>query len=207
MLATQGWQKLVDEGDDLKAVDRLVSQFSIPLQAAGTLIEEVHSEFQNVLEYATQYISLSVLPYRATWWRIFSAPCASDWANFLILIELLFSLPSSNGKVERVFSQVNVIKIGRRTQLSNDRLNDLTMVASNNVPLQDFRPDDAIILWWREKVQRPNQSQCKAYKKRRVDVIDLDSDSDEEKSLLDNWDELLESESSEEESSTDQTSD
>ena len=109
--------------------------------------------------------------------------------------------------MERVFSQVNVIKTDRRTQLSNDTLDDLTMVASNNVPLQDFSPDDAIDLWWREKVRRPNQSQRKAYKKRTVDVIDLDSDSDEEKSLLDNWDELLESEPSEEESSTDQTSD
>ena len=40
-----------------------------------------------------------------------------------------------------------------------------------------------------------------------MDVVDLDSDSEEEKSLLDIWNELLESESSEEESSIDQTSD
>ena len=56
---TQGWQKLVDQGDDLKTVDRIVSQFSIPLQAAATQTEEVHSEFQNVLEYSTQHILLS----------------------------------------------------------------------------------------------------------------------------------------------------
>ena len=103
--------------------------------------------------------------------------------------------------MEHVFSQVNVIKTDKRIQLSNDMLDDLTMV-----PLQDFSPDNATNLWWKEKVRRPNQSQRKAYKKRRVDVIDLDFDSEEEKSLLDNWDELLESESSEEES-TDQTSD
>ena len=136
MLATQGWQKLVDESDDLKAVnDRLISQFLIPLQAAGTQIEEVHSEFQDVLEYSIQYISLSILPYHTTWWGFFNAPCASDWANFVILIELLFSLPLSNGKVEHVFYQVNAIKTDRRMQLLNDSLDDLTMVVSNNVPL------------------------------------------------------------------------
>ena len=111
----------------------------------------------------------------------------------MTLIELLFSLPSSNGKVEQIFSQVNVIKTDRRTQLSNDTLDDLTMVAFNNVPLKDFNPDAAIDLWWREKVRRPNQGQRKAYKKRKVDVIDLDSDSEEDTNLLDNWDELLES--------------
>ena len=110
--------------------------------------------------------------------------------------------------MELVFSQDNVIKTDRRTKLSNDTHNYLTMVASNTVPLQDFSPDDAIHLWWRDKVGRPNQSQMyKAYKKRRVDVFDLDSDSEEDKNLLDNWDELLQSESWKEESSTDQTSD
>ena len=85
MLATQGWQKLVDESGNLKAVDRLVSQFLIPLQAADTQIEEVHSKFQNVHEYSTQdtHVLLSTLPCRSTWWRIFSAPCASDWTNLL----------------------------------------------------------------------------------------------------------------------------
>ena len=41
---------------------------------------------------------LSTLEYRAVWWRFFHAPSASEWANALVLIQLLFSLPASNGR-------------------------------------------------------------------------------------------------------------
>ena len=45
VLATQGWQKLVDDEDSLDAVDRLATQFSTPLQGAGVQLEEIHAEF------------------------------------------------------------------------------------------------------------------------------------------------------------------
>ena len=101
-----------------------------------------------MLEYSTRYISLSTLPYRA-----------SDWHNFLVLVELLFSLPSSNGKVERIFSQVDVIKTEKRTRLCNEALDDLLMITANNVPLKDFNSEAAITLWSKEKIQRPNQKE------------------------------------------------
>ena len=128
VLATQGWQKLVDYEDSLDAVDRLATQFSTPFQGAGVQLEEIHAEFESVLEYSTRYLSLSTLPYRVSWWQIFHAPCASDWHNFLVLVELLFSLPSSNGKVEHIFSQVDVIKREKRTRLCNEALDDLLII-------------------------------------------------------------------------------
>lgn len=114
VLATQGWQKALDEGDTLEPVNRLVEKFTIPLQMAGAQVEEIHGEFEAILQYACQYISLSTMDYQAVWWCLFHSPVADEWANILTLIELLFSLPVSNGKVERVFSQVNVIKCGKR---------------------------------------------------------------------------------------------
>lgn len=79
--------------------------------------------------------------------------------NILVLAELLFSLPTSNGKLERVFSQLNVIKTEKRTLLSNESLDDLL-------------PDSAIDIWWKEKVRQPNQRGRKNYKKHRSDVED-----------------------------------
>ena len=68
VLATQGWQKAVDENDSLESIDRLVQQFSIPLESAGADIHvgEIHSEFEAVLQHATMYVSLSTFDYRAT---------------------------------------------------------------------------------------------------------------------------------------------
>ena len=37
ILASEGWQKAIDEKDDLKAVDRVMEKFKIPLQAANVV--------------------------------------------------------------------------------------------------------------------------------------------------------------------------
>ena len=128
-------------------------------------MEEIHSEFEALLHYAVQYISLSTLEYRAVWWRLFHAPSVSEWVNALVLIELLFSLPASNGKLERVFSQLNIIKPDKRVQLSTETLNDLLTVANHTESPEDFNLLPAIDLWWKDKVRRPNQKLRKPYKK------------------------------------------
>ena len=188
VLASQGWQKAVEEEDSLEAIDRLVEQFSIPLESAGADISAIHGEFQELLQYATTYVSISTIEYHAVWWRLFHASCASEWVNVLTLAELLFSLPASNGKLERVFSQVNIIKSNRRTSLTNETLDDLVMISTMDTPLAEFNPDKAIDLWWREKTRRPNQTTRKQYKKNHLtDISDSDSDL-EMPQLLDDWD-------------------
>ena len=114
--------------------------------------------------------------------------------NALILVEILFSLPASNGSLERVFSQVNVIKSNKRTSLTNDTLDDL-MVSTMCSPLKDFNPNKAVDLWWREKVRRPNQKSRKQHEKRGVatNPAASDSESEIEMDLLDTWDNWVES--------------
>ena len=63
-----------------------------------------------MVEYAIQFLSLSTMDYQAVWWRLFNCPCSGEWKNCLSLIELLFSLPASNGKLERIFSQLKPLK-------------------------------------------------------------------------------------------------
>lgn len=103
----------------------------------------------------------------------------------IALAELLFSLPASNGKVERVFSQLKIIKSDKRTSLANDTLNDLLTVSMMNCSLKDFHPDKATDLWWESKT-RPNQ-------KGRVPSVHVadqsESDSEAEPfELLGEWD-------------------
>ena len=220
VLATQGWQKLRDENDSLEAIDRLVEHFSFPLLKANAKVEAIHSEFESMLEYACQYISLSTLEYRAVWWRLFHAPVSPEWGNALTLVELLFSLPSSNGMVERLFSQMKVAKTKKRSLLSNEALDDLLMITSARVPLREFSPDEAVDLWWIDRARRPNQKSRKPYRKHKrtrkvqdasttastsnyIEILSSDSevaiqsesgsDSDESLNLLDEWDDWMES--------------
>ena len=103
MLSTHGWEKALEDENDMAAIDCLVQRFTmgIPLQSAGVETEEVVREFKEMTSYATQYIAVSVLYYHSVWCRLFHAPCSSE---SLSLVKLLFSLPASNGKLERVFA-------------------------------------------------------------------------------------------------------
>jgi len=74
----------------------------------------------------------------------------------LLLIKILFSLPASNGKVERAFSQVNLIKTMKRKYLSQKSLKDLVSLNVDKCPLQDSTADSSIDLWWGAKLRRPS---------------------------------------------------
>ena len=144
--------------------------------------------------YATQFISLATLDYRAVWWRLFHCPNSSSWSNVLALARLLFTLPISNRKLERIFSVLKIIKVDRRSSLGNSSLRDILTANTDGISMKDFDPDPSIELWWKDKVRRPDQKRRKVYKKQKVphgnDAEDTTSD-DNEAFILDDWDDWL----------------
>ena len=121
-----------------------------------------------MLLYATQFISLSSTNYQAVWWKLFHSPDASDWMNALKLARFLFSLPVSNGKLERVFSTMKNIKQEKRSSMSNELLDDLLVINVEKVNVEDFNPDDSNELWWKAKTRHPNQKKRKEYRKKEM---------------------------------------
>ena len=166
---TQGWQKVIDEEenhsieklDPTEAADRIAMKFEKTLEAAGVEICELRWEFWEMLEHSVQFISLSTLSYQKVWWRLFHSPCAEQWSNILSLAELLFSLPVSKLMVSS--RTLKLIKVDRRCPLSNDTLDDLLILNTDRVPLQDFNPGAAIDLWLKSKIRRLNQPPRKQY--------------------------------------------
>ena len=68
-----------------------------------------------MIDYVIAYISLSTLDYHSVWWKLLHAPDATTtWSSALILVELLFSLPASNGSI--FVSQYNQDKQALSTQ-------------------------------------------------------------------------------------------
>ncbi len=146
MLSSQGWEKLLEEENDLAAIHRLIERFATPLQGAGADTDVIKGEFGDMIEYAVQYIAISSLDYHSVWWRLFHAPNSAEWSNVLVLAELLFSLPASNGKLERVFSTLGTIKVDKRSRLTNESLDDLLLLKSDKIPITSFVPDQSIDL-------------------------------------------------------------
>ena len=109
----------------LCAIDRLAQRFQIPLEGAGVNTSEIRSEFEALIGYAFQFMSLSTMDYQSILWHLFNAPTHSEWTNALSLAKLLFSLPVFDGKLERIFSQLNLIKTNKRASLASESLQDL----------------------------------------------------------------------------------
>ena len=71
MLSSHCWEKLLQEQNDLAAIDQLVEQFSTPLQGAQADISVCKTEFGSMIEYAVQYIDTTSHDYHFVWWRLF----------------------------------------------------------------------------------------------------------------------------------------
>ena len=99
------------------------------------------------------------------WYKLSSCPDARIWPNILVVAELAFNLPFSNGRVEQIFSSLKVLKTDRRTSMQNETLNDLLEVYIEGPPLSSFSADSAIELWWNDcsTSGRINQQPRKEY--------------------------------------------
>ena len=158
MLSSHGWEKAIEEDDNLAAIEStIVERFATLLLGAEADTYVIKEEFANMIEYVVQYMAISTLVYHLVWWRLFHDPNSAEWSNALILAELLFSLPASNGKLERVFSTLATIKVDKHSRLNNKSLDDLLLLNSTRIPIASFEPDPSIDLWWSAKARRPQK--------------------------------------------------
>jgi len=92
-----------DSHCELEAINHLVEHFEYTLQSAGADTDLIKPEFESLLSYAGHFIQVSTVDYQSVWWQISNC---NKWTDLLILVQLLFALPASNGKIERVFFPV-----------------------------------------------------------------------------------------------------
>ena len=204
-LEIQSWMKRNvsgDEGDrdpalaELKAaIELILSQFRDPLEGTGVNVSSLQDEIEDAVGYARQYLSLESTHYRRVWYNLHICPDASSWPNLLLLCELVFSLPFSNGRVEQIFSSLKIIKTTSRTSLSVNTLDDLLEIFVEGPPLNCFSADPAVDLWWSRccTTRRVNQGPRKPYKPRSdksssSTASQSDSESEEVRLALDDWD-------------------
>ena len=102
---------------------------------------------------------------------------------------LLFCHPMANGRVERIFSQLKLIKTERRTCFTIDRLDSLLQIAADAPPLSKWDASGAVQRWWGDKKRRKVKD-TQAPPKWKEKAPDDDSDSDHEDLytvILDDW--------------------
>ena len=197
---TQSWAERGDGQTDsslveLKtAVELIVAQFRAPLEAAGVDLFRLQDEIEDAVEYARKYLNLESSKYRKVWYNLHICPAASSWPNLLLLCQLVFSLPFSNGRVEQIFSSLKIIKTANRTSMSVSTLDDLLEIFVEGPPLDKFSADSAVELWWTSctTTRRVNQTPRKSYRPRASnESTSCTTESEEIPLALDEWDTLF----------------
>ena len=111
-LDTQTWCRAKEDViDEVKvALEYIISNFRLPLEVKHVQLAGIHDKVEEIVHYAKQYMNVEKQPYQKVWYKLHIAPDMQKWVNVLAICELLFSLPFSNGSVERMFSTLKVIE-------------------------------------------------------------------------------------------------
>ena len=200
-LDTQSWVVIDSEADNRSEIIDAVesSHFRQPLEAVSANLATVQDELEEAVDYARKYLSIQRQSYQKIWYKLHISPEARKWPNVLVLAELLFSLPFSNGQVERMFSFMKIIKTDRRTCLHTDTLSDLLEIQVEGPSLQNFSADEAVRLWWDSccTSRRVNQAPRKSYKPRETstsassEAAGSSSSESTEPNTLNDWDDFM----------------
>ena len=87
---------------------------------------------------------------------------------FLLLVDLLLSIPAHSVECERRFSLLKLIKTDWRNRLTDDAVTDLMCISLDSADIKEFIPDPAIHLWQQSvacgRGQRPTQKSWKRTK-------------------------------------------
>ena len=122
----------------------LTEAFQTPLEGRGVDLCLIVDEIEDIVEYSRTYHRIGSDDYKKVWYQLSTSPDAVKWPNVLIV---LFSLPFSTAKVERLFSTLKIIK-NERTSLGSSTLSNLLEVNAEGPTLANFSADSAVNLWW-----------------------------------------------------------
>ena len=112
-------EEMADDMADVRAaVEHIITVFRKPLEAKGACLSSLDDELEEAVQFCRK-------PAGRLQFKLHSTHDSRKWPTVLLLSELLFSLPFTNSKVERMFSSLKVIKTDRRTSLQITTLDDL----------------------------------------------------------------------------------
>lgn len=128
--------------------------------------------------------------YHKVWYELHVCP-DSRWQDVLVICRLWFSLPFSNGCVDRIFPSLKLIKTNRRTRLNHATLNDLIEIHVEGPTLRNFTPKHAVEAWWSscKTSHRSNWSSRKEYtpQDKGASTSTVDTEKEDEQSIWSHW--------------------
>ena len=100
VLATNGWERSESSSFGHAALNAISQRFQISMEDASIDCSAVQEEWDDMVDYRRKYLKLVQEDYKVLWWKLFNTVDTKQWSNILDVVELLFSLPMSNGHLE-----------------------------------------------------------------------------------------------------------
>ena len=121
----------------------------IPLKGAGrkVSIPNLLEQYYELVEYAKKALSLARVSYLVTRWKIFTAPKSKVSSNVLLMIRILFTVPVTNAKLERMFSKLKHVKTNFCCSLGVKDLRNILRIMEEGSSWETFDPIWAIKQW------------------------------------------------------------
>ena len=129
------------------ATDYILSLFRAPLEAKGACLSSFNDQLEEIVTYARKYLDTENEDHKKIWYKLH---VTSESKNWLLLCELLFSLPFTTSGVERAFLKLT----DRRSSLLITTLNDLLEINTEGPALENFSSSAAVDLWWADCLTR-----------------------------------------------------
>ena len=114
LLDTQNWTSRHSSGseEDDKSLDEIKSSIGMIVEYFRATLEAkknvklccILGKIEYAVLYLRKYLNIEKDNYKNVWYRLHTAPDTAQWPNLLQICQLLFSLPFSTAKVERIFS-------------------------------------------------------------------------------------------------------
>ena len=168
ILNCERWEKEEEDFADEIIYD-LVDHFDTPLKNAGVNCSapDIVDQWHELVKYAKETLDIHGNTYMKTWRKLFSSPRCGNWSAVLTLIELLFTLPISNAKLERIFSKLKRVLTTDRASLKEARLENILRIMEEGLSWEVYDPIGAISLWWEDASRRVTEERGpRKYKKR-----------------------------------------
>ena len=153
----------------------------------------INEEWEDMVDYAWRYLNIAEEDNQIIWFKLFNYPESKKWMNILAVVELLVCLPMANGRVERAFSAMNVIKTNWRNCLGEDHLDDLMRIAIDGPPLPLWDASGAINLWWKDKLHRQisDRRATPRPSHSNTSVVNIDDDDSSDELNLEDWESFV----------------
>ena len=118
--------------------------------------DDVKTKYVCLVEYALRYFNTSEMDCLKLWSTLKQVALADRWFSAFLLLELCLCSPYGNATVERLSSQMKVVKTDWRNRLNERSLEDLLRIKISNVSLSKFSKEfaDATLTIWANKKQR-----------------------------------------------------